>query len=214
MLDTSVPADEGTILYNEHPCGFSYCYWFNPVMSFLETPTFSDEAEKDCSGSNCRLTTCRLDGILVVCCDGQNSWERIRLRTLKQIREDEEKEKARERVSRSVDRLEKDTVDKILPNFRRITSSEAEAVLAERLTWADTKKIGSGKSICFETEDFSIAATGDGQKLNVRVLAADKRYSDNLKAFTIVNVSFAWLLQKIFWEKEAKNRGLTITVVE
>jgi len=216
MLSTAVPTPEGMVtkVMTEEPCGFSYCDWFNPLMSFVDAPVFTGMVERPCSNT-CNLRTCQIERVIEICCDGSNRWASFRLQTCKQIftrQLQESKRKVRINSPKGPSTPAKTPPASLQEEgqvFKQMTVDEVTSFVYSHCTFKDCTKIGKGKIVSFKTEDFYISISSYGNKSTYYINVTDRWKADKPGASKQYRCSFSLLLYKVFWREEDEKRHVS-----
>lgn len=218
LLKHTVPAEPGAIIrvIYEIPCGFSTCEWFNPVLSFIDLPILTAELQQPCSIS-CKWSLCQIMPIVEVCCDGKRSWHFYRL---KQAEFHSPEAQVKRFLSTEFPPLrnpdlpisEHNSAD-LFPieiPIAKITHEELLSHLYQKVTYAECKEIGQGKTVIVEHRDFLIELSGGRQQVNFTAVVTDHRFFGNEKAAAKFECSFGLLLHRVFWREERSRQKIDL----
>jgi len=92
----------------------------------------------------------------------------------------------------------------------KITHEELLSHLYQKVTYAECKEIGQGKTVIVEHRDFLIELSGGRQQVNFTAVVTDHRFFGNEKAAAKFECSFGLLLHRVFWREERSRQKIDL----
>jgi len=208
--DVTVPSSStfGKTLVFDEPCGLSYCDYFDQLFPFVERPFNPCEVGQPCT-ARCDPLRCTVFPVLESCCKPSER-SHLRLVTVKMIKEgygftavsipEQGQRSQRPRTPLATS----------MPPPEWLSNTEMCAVVSERCSWAICRSLFKGGSTLLFYRDLRLQITsGPTGYVVVKISSLDPSYT----GFQEFELSFGWLLCKVFWREEKERRSIQLSSI-